>query len=153
MIERVCVVCGASFETGHNVKKTCSANCSKEWVRIKKRQNRKPAAKLEKTCEVCGSKFIPTTNNNQVICSGRCEKKRRALKAKIYRSKNPKYWREYYEKNKDKVEAQKTQYRKDNPKPKVRSSIKAQLGFEPPDDLVEEATLLRLINRAIKNAD
>jgi len=33
---------------------------------------------------------------------------------------------------------------------KVKSELNRSLGFEPPDDLIEEATALRLLNRAIR---
>lgn len=34
---------------------------------------------------------------------------------------------------------------------KVRYELKKDLGFSPPDDLVAEATALRLLTRAIRN--
>lgn len=152
MVERACVVCGSSFETSHNVKKTCSVFCSKEWVRVKARAYRKISIKKEKSCTVCGSPFTPRKSNNEKICSDSCRRKNKAGKAKKHRSLNPHYWKKYYEENKEMVDAQKSQYRKENPRPKVRSMLKNQLGVEPPEYLIEDATALRLLKRAINNA-
>lgn len=174
-----CVICGSSFHK-LGVSKTCSDECSKklkeatrnQWKKenpekvsdmkksyyaknkdkIKARNHYKPVAKVERTCNYCGSSFMGLMSMRycNAICKEESEKKRRAESAAFRRLRKPKYWDEYYRKNKEAVDKQKKEYRMRRPEQKVRNMLREQLGTEPPPDLVEEATALRLLKRALR---
>lgn len=71
---RVCIVCGAPFQTKRTKNLCCSGKCDYEY---KKNKNKyKPEEKIDytppkKICVVCGAEFI-TTRSNKVCCSPEC---------------------------------------------------------------------------------
>lgn len=75
---KVCVWCGAEFDTTNNTKIYCSDKCRDESVREKareyKKSHRKPHGNLKKrtfVCKICGKKFL-AYNHNASYCSDKC---------------------------------------------------------------------------------
>lgn len=90
MIKKTCIHCGAEFEAQRNSAKYCSQKC--------KKAHKRELQKTEKTCPVCGTKFM--ANKTQKYCTTECSKIARAKKIKQYNAKwnpinnpknNPKY--------------------------------------------------------------
>lgn len=135
-----CIVCGSSFSQKTIRHITCSKECSninhnnKSLVRHKKN---KPPKVID--CVICGEPF--TRGGNHKACSEDCRKE---MKRIARRAENK------TDAGKARKLAQNNRWRLNNPRVDVRHHLKRQLGFTPPDDLVEEATALRLLNRALK---
>jgi predicted nucleic acid-binding Zn ribbon protein len=126
-VVRNCDICGTEFsmKDRRGQSKTCSDECS--YALFKKRTIEKygwePGKDRSKSCVICGSLFLFDAPN-QDTCSKKCRK--------TLINKRKRDW--YYE----------------NLESHIRTEIKLQLGTEPPPDLVEEATALRLLNRALR---
>lgn len=145
-----CVICGKEFETKRNAS-CCSHECTRERDRANARRYSKPKGNVQHICDVCGAEFMG--HSLAKSCSDYCRRKKKNVLAKYLRENNPNYWKEYYEKNKDRVEAVKEEYRRSNRGTfaYVSRHLKYNLGFEPPKDLIEEATALRLLNRLLRD--
>lgn len=124
-----CCVCGVEFNCRdrRGTARTCSDICSKkirnDWIR--KNCGYNPDWERSRFCVTCGTFFI-ASNASQVNCGDQC------LKESINSRKRNYYYKE--------------------PHKHVKDELKQQLGFTPPPELVEEATSLRLLRRAIKKA-
>ena len=53
----------------------------------------------EKRCSYCGKKFVPDrkVGDRQKACSVACQKLRKRENNRLYREKNPGYWKNHYE--------------------------------------------------------
>lgn len=53
----------------------------------------------EKRCSYCGKKFVPDrrVGDRQKACSRACQKLRKQENNRLYREKNPNYWKNHYE--------------------------------------------------------
>lgn len=53
----------------------------------------------EKRCSYCGKKFVPDpkVGDRQKACSKACQKLRKQENNRLYRKKNPGYWKNHYE--------------------------------------------------------
>jgi hypothetical protein len=53
----------------------------------------------EKRCSYCGKKFVvdPRVGDRQKACSLACQKLRKQQHNRLYRKKNPGYWKNHYE--------------------------------------------------------
>lgn len=149
-----CVICGKGFEARSN-KITCGNECSRVNDLQKKRDhtNRNRSCPIERerylnqkrinkevVCVICGSCFIKVGQSK--TCSKKCSK---ALK-KSWRAS----WRASKKGKLMKAKGSKA-YRVRYPEKKVSEYLRSQLGTEPPADLVEEATALRLLNRVLRS--
>ena len=177
-----CVVCSKPF-LKRGQSKTCSKECSKRLDRIRendrrkrKRQNEtdaerknrleklkryptkyRPVEPKEKECVECGKIFAAKWARK--YCCYECQREnsksrqreRYANDPKLREESRSRLKRHYYEN----PEYWKEKKKKDNEYPVtwVRSALKEKLGFTPPPDLVEEATALRLLNRALREID
>jgi predicted nucleic acid-binding Zn ribbon protein len=170
---RECKVCGIGFY-GKGPAAYCSIDCKKENDRIyaKDRRAEKPNYKkeyrqrnkeklkemakeyrlrtytpkiLHKECAICNSRF-QTVKPEKKTCSKRCSllnDKRRMVE----------YDRNRYQERKIERRDYHREWEENNPDKKIKYYLKSQLGFAPPPDLVEEATALRLLNRALREVD
>ena len=152
---RECFMCGAEFESrkiGNNYTKNCGAECSNKYDKMQREIYRKEnKEKIKKRTDKYRSE------NKEWISFRRSQ---------IYYSKRDEilsYQKKYREENNDKIRDRKKKYRdenkeyinkkaRDNPSVKVKSYLSNKLGFAPDDELVELATMRRLINRAIRKA-
>ena len=150
MAVRECVVCGALFRKWAN-QKYCSDDCF-YYMKNKKRREEYKACLKVLACEECGTHFNP--RGPQVTCSRKCAKLRNRRRSKDhYRENSEEYkyrssWKNLSQDRRDRA----IMWNKNNPQAMVKSHLKKQLGFTPPPDLVEEATALRVLNRAIRKA-
>ncbi len=87
---KICVICGKSFETDVHNKSVCSTHCQimlQRAYNLKSYHKRAAAKKIRfKTCIVCGKSFEPV-KGNQVICSDDCQAVRKKLASEKFRSK------------------------------------------------------------------
>lgn len=53
----------------------------------------------EKRCSYCGEAFVvdPRVGERQKACSTACQKRRKEENNRLYRKKNPDYWKNHYE--------------------------------------------------------
>lgn len=134
-----CVICGAEFEA-RGSQKCCSDECANARRRNRSseryRANRLPQS-IE--CIVCGNRF--TRTGNFKTCSEKCRKLKRKYDKKKH-NKTPS--------GKARRKAQQNRWRFKNPSSDIKRQLVKQLGTEPPADLVEEATALRLLNRELR---
>lgn len=87
MNDKVCVICGKTFQSYRPNAMTCSYECRKEMI---KRNHAEKVKRLEytfrKVCPTCGNEFMGRTSS-QIYCSDECRfkgalKKRTAPKPK-----------------------------------------------------------------------
>lgn len=128
----------------------------------------------KKICTVCGNSYIVFPHNRQA-CEGYCtdqlQRHKHRERQKRFREENPETYnsrmRIYYErnkvarqqtgrewraKNKERVRIISSRNYYGNIETAVKHKLKKSLGFMPSPELVEEATALRLLRRAIKKA-
>ena len=73
-MERVCEICGKTFETGNSKQKFCSRECNLKHQRLKYRDAHPEPPKPnlpERNCEFCDKEFFPQVDN-QKFCSKKC---------------------------------------------------------------------------------
>lgn len=95
--ERECVICGKPYKSTHNMKKTCSFECSLKLSDLAKaRYLEKAKAKREaerktylKKCIICGNVFR-TSNTRQRTCSQECSKEHNRNQSREH-ARNRKY--------------------------------------------------------------
>lgn len=171
MAEKICVMCGVTFRP-RGPQKNCSRECSYQSENKKRRKIKI----TERCCVICGGNF-EARKSSQDTCGKSCYQKilyqRKKDYIKEYKRQwylnNPNYNLQYKAKNKEDLSAKKKSYGLLNSDKikyqqklwresyrgnymKKRSLLIYELGFEPTEDIIEEATALRLLNRAIKKA-
>ena len=109
---KICPICKKEFTLKASRQKYCCNKCRKEAKRIASNLwYHKNKIIVEKTCLLCNIKFIPK-HPNQKYCSSECAKKQKSINyTKIYRKtyeqkhkeKIAKTKKEWYNKNKDKI--------------------------------------------------
>ena len=143
MADRICIVCCSAFKEKISNLNCCSKDCLRDYNR--KRSARWRKNNLEKVRE---KEAIWRKNNPDKL---------KAKEAKRYRenkedSRNRN--RKRYLENPEKIKEEKRKWARENPHRvvwnKVKYDLKASIGAEPPSDLVEEATALRLLNRTLR---
>ena len=71
--QKICLTCGAEFETFFGQRKFCSDKCRNMWNNSKRHREKfgtvKP--KVKQICPTCGAEF-ETTNHNKKFCSPIC---------------------------------------------------------------------------------
>ncbi len=83
---RVCIVCGAPFQTKRVKNLCCSGKCdyeckkNKNKYKCEEKNNYTPPKKI---CVVCGAEFIATCGN-RVCCSPECSKERQKEQLRSY---------------------------------------------------------------------
>lgn len=172
-----CVICGAGFEVVPWNKSRCSKACNAVYKSQTQRTRNGTKSEYKNHCRNCNSVFI-SSNRNSRICSDECRReiKNKARPHKVkkcivcnlefstkygssktcsepcsyarlkyirYDSKQAKTSRRIYAETYNKSPH--------GTKSSVKTEFKRQLGTEPPADLVEEATALRLLNRALRS--
>ena len=88
---RICVICGKTFETKLWAQVTCSKECSdiyrkqkaKEYRDSHKSENIKERAPFHRICRICKKPFT-TCKNGQFVCSDECRIKSRNEAQKKY---------------------------------------------------------------------
>lgn len=138
----------------------------------KKRKEKRKENREIKECKTCLNTFEVNTGG-KVFCSADCSKafhaplsrirsaryrldnpeKVKLAKAKCFKSKQKEYQsrnRQWALENREAIKKYGLKWYYENPECGVKNSLKRQLGFTPPDDLVEEATALRLLRRELR---
>lgn len=156
---RECVVCGAEFDA-RGPKKTCSKHCAHELDRVRKEKWHQVKQKLllsDKPCAYCGVKGNLKPKHR--FCSKSCHDAHRANRVRrAGDAKCVECGSEFTQNKADRTTCSTKCLRKrrarrcfENPAGAIKHELKRQLGTEPPADLVEEATALRLLNRALRS--
>jgi len=167
MAWKECVICGAGFDA-RGSSKTCSKDCSSiNNKRTQKTTNQKRSGKITRKCLIC-DEYFTVYAGPQKTCSSDCRDIKNSQYRKRHRIENPEMTAiakaRDYKKNKHKHTIRKRNWLNKNPHKKkhyyfsdvpkkVSHYLKSQLGTEPPADLVEEATALRLLNRALREKE
>ena len=78
--EKVCPVCGKSFETMNRTQKYCCAACSRK-------AQRKKSVSIPKArqCAICGQTFLPKRGGREKFCSEACQRRDAYLRKYINR--------------------------------------------------------------------
>lgn len=163
MAWKECVICGAGFD-GRGPQKCCSKSCMRE------NRNNNQSKNVEKRCSECGCLFLRI--NRGLTCGPKCSLVRRnRLKIKydnniVNRKRKNKLRKQsrvsmkvdrkckecgkYFlgETNSITCSEYCRSIRFD--KTQTKAGIMKYIKTEPPADLVEEATALRLLNRALR---
>lgn len=171
-VVKICVSCGIEFEAKAGPQKTCGDKCrSINNKNSQKRRDRERVKPIKSNrCIVCGSDY-KSSHATKLTCGSECSKLLRkenqkkyrvenidssTLRVKIWRKNNPERYKQNYKiwmkKNTYAVSAIRNRYNEKHPEVSVRSKLKSKLGFTPDDELVELATMRRLINREIRKA-
>lgn len=145
MGEMVCAICGSRFTSRDSRANVCSQICKKirQKNTLRAWRSKNKDMKLSK-CEWCGCDFV-VTRTRKITCSDNCEDSN----AREKKSLSDRY---YKRRNRDKISGYHRGRYHNDLRYFVAIQMKKQLGFTPPPDLVEEATALRLLNRAIRKA-
>ena len=78
--EKVCPVCGKSFETMNRTQKYCCAACSR------KAQRKKSVSIPEsRQCTICGQTFLPKRGGREKFCSEACQRRDAYLRGYVAR--------------------------------------------------------------------
>lgn len=161
MVESACVICGGDFKA-RGPKKTCSSDCAKQLAKNTKAKWHRNAYNSQlssKPCKGCGKVGVLLPKHQ--FCGDSCrynhllKKLRKATVVNCVECGHS-----FMQRRGDEVRCSKrcrqistSRHGYNNPKPSVRYELKRQLGIDPPDDLLEEMTALRILNRVIKNMD
>lgn len=143
-----CCICGVAFSTKHHAKKTCGDSCS-----YRNRLNVGNARNRDRYKNDASFRDHVLRRERESYAES---PERKRGNAKKWSSENKERRRELSEtwrhSNKSLV-AQRSRARNyKDPKLNVKEYLSKSLGFTPPPELVEEATALRLLRRAIKKA-
>ena len=155
MAVKSCVICSNQFTT--NTRKiTCSEKC-----RITRKEHTDnvnhygQVSKPKSICVTCGREFekkVGQKKNCSRECSAKYDNKRSMDNRHKYSESRRISSKKYRDKNKDKSQQYRKMVYENFPEKEVNKYMKRKLGFAPDDELVELATMRRLINRAIKKA-
>jgi hypothetical protein len=167
-----CVICGNEFVRGKGRATTCSKECSKE----RRKENHRKACNAYRDRNPDVGKLYYLNNKEKMNDKGK--KYYEENKTELYEKQ-----KEYNERNLDKVKEYKAKWYLENKPngsggysdlwlkaqetrktayltgvdtktvSHVKEYLKRAIGAEPPPDLVEEATALRLLNRALREVD
>lgn len=111
---RKCVVCGGEYHPVHESQKLCRRKtCKREWKKLQKRSQHESAK-----CAVCGKVFVQKHSNHNT-CSTECrhEYDKRKKMERYYADRDAQLERQrsYYERNKERIKAYVSEWRKSNP--------------------------------------
>lgn len=156
-----CGICGSEF-TAYRTEKYCSKHCSHEAAMSRQRSARLEFIKsLGRKCHFCGEAL---THPQRKWCSSVC-------KQAGFRANNPCKWKEYtsryigknrekylenernfYKRHRNMLLQANKEYLEANPEVSVRCALRQKHKCEPDEELVQLATMRRIINRAIRKA-
>ena len=145
-----CLVCGCSFIKKRKNATCCSRDCAYRKEKLREFERRKER-------RISDPEFLERERAQNAALRLRHKDKERE-RISIWRESNPDKVLEYrirYRKNMPahKKRERKRRYREYHPEASVREYLRKQLDSTPPPELVEEATALRLLRRAIKQSE
>ena len=109
-----CAICGEEFYPVHKNQLLCrSKACRAEWKKLQKRSQHESVK-----CAICGKVFVQSHRNHKT-CSPECrhEYDKQKKRQRYYDDREAQLERQkrYYEKNKERIKAYVTEWRKANP--------------------------------------
>lgn len=143
-----CYVCGVEFMPERKNAKCCSKECSKRKEALSEFDRRKRKRSSDHEYLLNERRLAREYRDRNK--ESEAQRRRNWRLENIDKDRNTRA--RYRKANPEKEREKKKRQRERRPDIKVKEYLKSTLGFSPPTDLVEEATALRLLNRAIKKA-